>query len=198
MSMSWQERLVVNSPFRDWFLRGEISAFKAMSDLPPGQSVLDVGCGKGVSARLIVKMFRPERVAAFDLDPSQVELARRYLGSQVRDVIELRVSDATQMSFADGEFDAAFEIGALHHIPAWRDALGEIARVLKAGGRFYFAEPSKGRIHRGLYRLMGHPKDSGFTREELRQAMSDAGLAMEDGWRKMWLWDIAGVARKAT
>ena len=74
--------------------------------------------------------------------------------------------------------------------------LAEIARVLKAGGWLYFAEPSEGRIHRGWYCMMGHEKGSGFTREELLQALSDVGLEPA-GEGKMWLWDIVGLARKA-
>ncbi len=196
MFMPWQERVVVNSVFRDWFVPGEISAFRRMADLSPGQSVLDVGCGKGVLTRLIVEAFRPKRVVALDVDPREIELARRYLGSRVGDTIELHQADAMQLPFADGEFDAAFEISTLHHVADWRQALVEIARVLKPGGPLYFAEPSEGRIHRGWYCMMGHEKDAGFTREELFRAMSAAGLEPA-GDGKMWLWDIVGLARKA-
>ena len=48
--------------------------------------------------------------------------------------------------------------------------------MLKPGGVFYFAEPSYGRIHRGMYCLLGHPKDAGFTADELRSALVEAGL----------------------
>ena len=42
MSMKLQERLVVNSPFRDWFMPGELTAFRRLADLPPGAIVLDM------------------------------------------------------------------------------------------------------------------------------------------------------------
>jgi hypothetical protein len=44
--------------------------------------------------------------------------------------------------------------------------------------------------------MMGHDKDTGFTQEELLQAMRDVGLEPA-GEGKMWLWDIVGLARKA-
>ena len=199
MSMSLQERLAVNNPVRDWFMRGELAAFRRLADLPAGAAVLDMGCGRGTSVRLILSALggRPARLVAFDIDAAAIEQARRRLAPLLGESVELRVADATRLPFADGEFDAALELGILHHIPDWRAALRETARVLKPGGVFYFAEPSYGRIHRGMYCLLGHPKDAGFTADELRGALSDAGLQPGECFRRTPLWDIAGVARRA-
>ena len=159
MSMSLQERLAVNNPVRDWFMRGEMAAFRRLADLPAGATVLDMGCGRGTSVRLILSVFggRPARLVAFDIDVAAVEQAGRRLAPLLGESVELRVADATRLPFADGEFDAALELGILHHIPDWRVALCEAARVLKPGGVFYFAAPSYGRIHRGMYRLLATP-----------------------------------------
>ena len=105
------------------------------------------------------------------------------------------MADATCLPFADGESDAALELGILHHIPEWRAALRETARVLKPGGVFYFAEPSYGRIHRGMYCLLGHPKEAGFTADELRRALVEAGLQTDGCFRRTPLWDLVGIAR---
>jgi len=50
--------------------------------------------------------------------------------------ISLMVADASHLPFTDGSFEACFDFGALHHIPAWRRAVAEVARVLKPGGVF--------------------------------------------------------------
>jgi len=196
--MSLQERLSVNNPVRDWFMRGEMAAFRRLADVPAGAAVLDMGCGRGTSVRLILSAFggRPARLVAFDIDAAVVEQARRRLASHPGAEVELRVADATRLPFADGEFDAAFELGILHHIPDWRAAVREAARVLKPGGVFYFAEPSYGRIHRGMYFLLGHPKDAGFTADELRRALGEAGLQPNECFRRTPLWDLVGVARR--
>jgi len=70
VSMSLQERLSVNNPVRDWFMRGEMAAFRRLADLPAGAAVLDMGCGRGTSVRLILSALggRPARLVAFDLD----------------------------------------------------------------------------------------------------------------------------------
>ena len=195
MSMSLQERLIVNTPFRDWFMRGEMAAFRRLADLPAGATVLDMGCGRGTSIRLILDMFRPQRLVAFDIDAALVAQARR-LAQRLGEAVEVRVADATSIPFADAEFDAAFDLGMLHHVPNWRGALREIARALKPGGVLYFAEPSYGRIHRGMYCLMGHPKDAGFTSDELRVALGQAGLEPDECFRRTPLWDLVGIARR--
>ena len=195
--MSVQEKLVVNTPFRDWFMPGEMAVFRRLADLPPGAAVLDMGCGRGTSVRLIRKTFQPARLVAFDIDARAIDQARRRLASLLGETVELRVADAARLPFGDGEFDAAFELGILHHVADWRAALRETTRVLKPGGVFCFAEPSYGRIHHGLYRFLGHPKDAGFTANELRSALVEAGLQPVECFRRTPLWDLVGVARRA-
>jgi ubiquinone/menaquinone biosynthesis C-methylase UbiE len=125
-----------------------------------------------------------------------VDSARRRLARHLRDdSLDLRVADATKMPYEDGLFDAVFESGVVHHVPNWQAALRETSRVLKPGGRFCFAEPSRGRLRRGLYRVLPHAVESMFDAEEWRSALADAGLQAEDS-RRLPLWDICGVATK--
>jgi ubiquinone/menaquinone biosynthesis C-methylase UbiE len=195
--MSTFERWLVKSPFRVWLQRREIRAFARWAALPPGASVLDMGCGTGVSTALILDTLRPQRLAAFDFDPSMVALARRRLARRLHEHdLDLTVADATRMPYEDRLFDAVFESGVVHHIPDWRAALREVGRVLKPGGRFCFAEPSRGRLSRGLYRILPHAVESMFGPDEWRSALAEAGLEVEEPLRRLPLWDICGVATK--
>ncbi|OGO51117.1 MAG: hypothetical protein A2148_07130 [Chloroflexi bacterium RBG_16_68_14] len=194
--MSALERWLVTSPFRAWLQRGEVRAFLRWASLPSGACVLDMGCGPGVSTALIRELLRPRCLSAFDIDPSMVELARRRLARLgLDDGVDLRVADATKMPYEDGLFDAVFESGVVHHVPDWRAALREVGRVLKPGGRFCFAEPSRGRL-RGLFRILPHSVESMFDADEWRAALADAGLQAEETPRRLPLWDICGVATK--
>jgi ubiquinone/menaquinone biosynthesis C-methylase UbiE len=195
--MSLLERWLVNSPFRAWLQLGEVDAFLRWSRLSSGAHILDMGCARGVSTAIILDKLRPQRLAAFDLDPSMIEAARRRLKRAVSDgTLDLRLADATHMPYEDGAFDAVFESGLLHHVPDWRAALREVGRVLKPGGCFCFAEPSRDRLQRGLYRLLPHAPESMFDAEELRSALADAGLRLEDPLRRLPLWDVCGAAWK--
>ena len=202
MCMSGLETWLVNSPFRAWLQGWEVRAFARMAPLPPGGVVLDAGCGRGVSARLLRRVFRPARVVAFDFEGGQVRRAAGEL-RRFNDIAVLR-ADATRMPFAAASFDAAFETGILHHIPhmpdgqsGWRAALAEMARVLRPGGLLYFAEPSRGRLTRGLYRFIAHDRAYMFSPQELREGLAAAGLHVEGALRRLPLWDIVGVARRA-
>ncbi len=195
--MSTFERWLVNSPFRAWLQRREVRAFLRWAALSPEACVLDMGCGPGLSTALILDTLRPQRLAAFDFDPSMVESARRRLARRHHEQrLHLAVADATRMPYGDGLFDAVFESGVVHHIPDWRAALREVGRVLKPGDRFCFAEPSRGRLSRGLYRILPHAVESMFDPDEWRSALAEAGLQVEGSLRRLPLWDLCGAATK--
>ena len=195
--MSTFERWLVRSPLRVWLQRREVRAFARWAALSPEASVLDMGCGTGVSTALILDTLRPQRLAAFDFDPSMVELARRRLARRLHEHdLDLTVADAIRTPYGDGLFDAVFESGVVHHIPDWRAALREVGRVLKPGGRFCFAEPSRGRLSRGLYRILPHAVESMFDPDEWRSTLAEAALEVEEPLRRLPLWDLCGVATK--
>ena len=195
--MSFFERWLVNSPFRAWLQRREVDAFARWTGLAPGAAFLDLGCGPGAASALIWERMQPNILAAFDFDPAMVKLARRRLQRRgAHTNVRLLVADATHMPFPDASFDAVFESGVVHHIPDWQAALREVARVLGDGGRFWFAEPSRGRLSRGLYRMLPHAVESMFDAEEWRTTLADVGLHVEGDLQKLPLWDICGVAAK--
>ncbi len=196
--MSVLERWLVNSPFRAWLQRREVRAFVRWASLDSTACVLDMGCGRGVSTALILDLLRPQCLAAFDVDASMVELARRRLARRgLDDRVDLRAADATHMPYEDGLFDAVFESGVVHHVPDWRAVLAEVSRVLKSGGRFCFAEPSRDRLRRGIYRVLPHAVESMFDADEWRASLAEAGLRVEEPLRRLPLWDICGVAVKS-
>jgi len=192
------ERLLILSPFRTWFQGPEVNAFRRWSALEPGGTLLEVGCGNGASTRLLAERLRPRRLVAFDYDPALVDMARRRVRRLPPQVaMDLTVADAARMPFAGGQFDAAFEVGVIHHVPEWQTMLREVARVLRPGGLLVFAEPSRGRLTRGLYRIFPHDPDSMFSPEELAKALAEAGLEPRPPFRWLPLWDLAGLARRA-
>jgi hypothetical protein len=44
--------------------------------------------------------------------------------------------------------------------------------------------------------LLGHRKDAGFTADELRAALADAGLRPDECFHRTPLWDLVGIARR--
>lgn len=192
-TMSRLETFVVNSPFRAPFARSEIKRFRRMAPLGTGLHILEVGCGAGLTTEAIAAILKPSYLSAFDFSDDQVARARRRLGKHAR--IEVRQADATAMPYEAASFDAVLEIGILHHIPGWRKALPEVARVLKPGGVFGFAEPTKGRLTRGMYRIFPHPAEAMFERDELLAELDAAGISVGAVTHTL-LWNVFGCARK--
>lgn len=114
---------------RDYGLLGCLDEW-APSDLS-GKRVLDVGCGIGFWARLLIPMGVDYN--GIDISPRTVELARRSLA-----LFELtgniREGNAEHIDFPDASFDRVISEGVIHHTPDTQACIGEIYRVLKPGG----------------------------------------------------------------
>jgi 2-polyprenyl-3-methyl-5-hydroxy-6-metoxy-1,4-benzoquinol methylase len=93
----------------------------------PG-SILDVGCGEGVLTEQWADKLGSGRIVGIDLDDPklQAEWAKRQRAN-----LEYKVEDATNLSFADNEFDMASAIEVLEHVPDPERTVSEMARVAK-------------------------------------------------------------------
>ena len=107
--------------------------------LPGGAAtrVIDVGCGDG---RHIVEAARRGCLAVgLDYDAHELRGARMRIGAHRVDLV---VGDASRLPFRDAAFDAAICTETLEHLPDDAGAIGEIARLLRPGGRLLGAVPS--------------------------------------------------------
>ena len=162
-----------------------------------GGVALEVGCGRGVGAEIVLDVFGADRVDAFDLDPRMIELARRRLAARDRKV-RLWVGSVTAIPVEDSRYDAVFDFGIVHHVPNWRDAVREIHRVLKPGGRLYAEEVfEKFIVHPVWERVLGHPQVDRFDRDRFLDALKKCGLLVIDSnqlWRSFG-WFVADKPR---
>jgi ubiquinone/menaquinone biosynthesis C-methylase UbiE len=151
--------LLDGSPFlRAWF---------AVRDFA-GQRLLDLGCGAGAFACLLAR--KGARVIAIDLTEAAVRNARRT-GEATGDIYAVARVDAERMAFPDATFDFVFSWGVLHHTRNMDTAIGEMARVLKAGSRglmMVYHRRSLVYYGLGLYWLL--VKGKIFTGHTLRSA----------------------------
>lgn len=119
--------------------------------LGDGLRVLDVGCGNGYSTLCYAARWSA-RFVGIDFVPEMVESARTMAGELVlRGKVEFAVGDVTQLDFPDRSFDVVISQRCLLNLPnrqaQWR-AMGEVARVLKPGGRYLMLEGTLQGLHR--------------------------------------------------
>lgn len=135
MKLNAAEKLLMNNPARSFFQKTkEAGLFEKFGGKTTGQKVLEIGCGRSVGTEIIFERFEAGEVHAFDLDPEMVRLARKRLSRFTSERFRLFVGDAEKIDAADATYDAVFDSGIIHHVPAWRNAFNEVVRVLKPGG----------------------------------------------------------------
>lgn len=166
---------VLNTPYRRLLSAAGITAT---------DRVLDVGCG--LASLLIALAERiPFQSPAVGIDVSEEliqQAAREVRRAGLEDRIRILASPATHLPFADGAFDVVFSSHVIKHLdePAIEKAFGEVARVLKPGGRFLFWEFRKTPRSALLFwsaRTTGLPPPFQLrTDEELRAALDRAGF----------------------
>ena len=148
--------------------------------LKPGAVVLEVGCGRGAGAGLILREFQPAVLQAMDLDVEMIGRAKDYLSPELGRRISFYVGDVLRLPYKNEALDAVFAFGVLHHVPDWRAGLGEIARVLKTGGTYFLEE-----IYPSLYQniitkhILLHPRENRFLSQDLKEATKGARLHLE-------------------
>lgn len=143
--------------------------------------VLEIGCGRGVGSELLLEKLGARHVDAFDPDEEMVRLARRRLES-FGDRVELWAGSATQIPRPDASYDAVFDFGVLHHVLNWRDALREIHRVLRPGGRLIGEEMlERFIVHPISRRLFDHPLQDRFSFSRLTAALEAEGFRVLAG-----------------
>jgi len=194
---NWAERWVVNNPFRVIEQRIEIRKLCRMRPLEPGFTALEIGCGRGAGAGIILDIFQPRLIYTTDLDVDMLDRAREYVPPVKMGRMHLVAADGSSLPFKSGSIDAVFGFGVLHHIPDWRRAVGEAARVLKAGGTYFFEE-----LYPVVYQnfitkhILAHPREDRFRGRDLRDALGVAGLSLGrySEWKGL---GIVGAAVKA-
>lgn len=97
-----------------------------------GKDVLEIGCGSGIDALQFGRA--GARYTGTDLTPAAVDLTRKAF-----DVFGLdgrfQLADAEDLPFDDARFDLVYSHGVLHHTPDTQQAIAEVHRVLRPGGR---------------------------------------------------------------
>ena len=134
-------------------------------DLAPAARVLDAGAGEGQYARCFAK----HRYCGVDL----------AVGDQAWDYSHLdAIADLTALPFPDAAFDAAVHIVTIEHLREPLQALLEMARTLKPGGRLLIAAPHEWEVHQAPHDYFRYTRfglqylleRSGFEVREMRPA----------------------------
>lgn len=166
------------NPFADRGWRTLRNRFVERIRPRPNESLLDVGCGTGMSRQI----YRTSvgRYTGIDISPNAVATARAQFPND-----HWYVGDACRLPFADQTFDLVVFSSVLHHIGDFTPAVREAYRVLKPGGRVFAYDPNLLSAPMLLFRWPKSPlySSNGVSPNEsplmpgtLRRAFADAGF----------------------
>jgi ubiquinone/menaquinone biosynthesis C-methylase UbiE len=148
--------------------------------LTPSSRVLEVGVGTGRIALPLAG--HVGAIVGIDLARPMLE---RLLAKRDGEPVRVVEGDVTRLPLASGVFDAAVAVHVFHLVPAWPDALREVARALRPGGRLVsgWNEGDRGMGESALWNAWDAAvgaitrRNVGVPRERYRSFLED------EGWR---------------
>jgi SAM-dependent methyltransferase len=102
-----------------------------------GKNILEVSCGHGGGAGYLARTLKPSRYTALDLNPAGIRFCRRR---HRVDGLNFVQGDAENLPFDSNSFEAVINVEASHCYPNFPRFLAGVARVLRPGGHFLYAD----------------------------------------------------------
>lgn len=151
-----------------------------------GRAVLEVACGRGAFARWLAAA-GPAKLVAADFAETAIRRAAATAGP-VR-CVRWIVADIEVLPFPSATFETVICCETVEHVSDPARAVGELARVLKPGGRLFLTAPNylgpmgAYRVYLRLtgrrYRESGQPFNRATTLPRLRWWVGRSGLSVE-------------------
>ena len=109
--------------------------------LRSGERVVDVGCGAGIDSLIAARMVGDDgQVVGVDMTPAMLERAKRAADEMGARSVEFREGYMETLPVPDGWADVVISNGVLNLTPDKAKVIGEMARVLKPGGRLQIGD----------------------------------------------------------
>lgn len=149
--------------------------------------LVDIACGNGRFLAQILEGRPRLDATGLDLSPDYADAARKRLKHWKQ--AEIVVGAAESMPFADASLDAATCVYLFHELPprVRRDVAHEIARVVKPGGVFVFADSLQGGDASDLDQMLEYfpigfhePFYGSYQLEDLIALFAEAGFVHEE------------------
>lgn len=118
-----------------------VSNVAVLAEIPPGATVLDLGCGAGLDSLIAARRVGPSgKIIGIDFSEAMLVRARQAAAEAGINHVEFRQVEAENLSLDDTSMDVALVNGIFNLNPARDRIFGELARVVRPGGAVYAAE----------------------------------------------------------
>lgn len=164
----------------------------ALGNLAP--RLLDLGCGTGALAELVLGEIPGAQLTCVDLSPRMVETARLRLGDRA----DVLLADAERLPFHDSTFDVAWCNDSFHHYPDPERAVFQTWRVLVPGGTLVVGDVWQPALARALMNTwMPHSREGDVRIYSEAEMCGILGTWYSDvAWCRVGSTACVAVARK--
>jgi SAM-dependent methyltransferase len=176
--VSWRIR---TSDFYDTELRAHHEHLRAAYGICPGDEVLDVGCGTGLTTREAARAAAPGRVVGVDVSARMLERARQVTAAERLDNARYEMGDAQVHRFDPARFDVAISRFGTMFFSDPATAFANIAAALRPEAR--------------LVLLVWQPLEDNVWMQEIDAALGDAAQPPPPGADPFSLGDAEATAR---
>lgn len=147
-----------------------VRRWQELLELPCDEPLLDVGGGTGRVSFFLLPFVKGAVVA--DLSAAMLSRAKRKGG------LLAVCCRAGQLPFPDASFGRIIVVDALHHFRPAEEAVGEMARVLRPGGRLVIEEPD---LDRPLIKVVALAETLLFMQSRFHEPRSLAKMLTAEG-----------------
>ena len=129
-----------------------------------GMTVADIGCGMGYFSVAMAKLVGPTgKVLAVDLQEQMLQyLKKRALREGVTDRITTVLAGPDDIKIAE-QVDFVLVFWMVHEVKDIPRFFGQVAAVLKPGGKVLYVEPRMHVTQKRFEEILGYAKAAGFS-----------------------------------
>ena len=125
-----------------YYRRREIALFQRYVGPLAGKRLLKLDLWNEAFNTRILNWASGQGANAFGLDASEYISRRAWQNARAAgDSLHVVQADIRRLPFADESFDLVYSMGTIEHIAEYREALAEVRRVLRVGGRAIIGVP---------------------------------------------------------
>jgi len=146
------------------------------------KKILEIGSGTGRFCIAIAKKYRNKEIMGIDYEDNAIKLSK--IGAKIRNIdnLKFKKADMFKLPFKDNTFDIVFENGVVEHFKNYKDAIKEMKRVAKKGGKviinvnnWYCYPKTIEKKILGKFYPFGYEKS--FRHREIIRDFNDLGLS---------------------
>jgi ubiquinone/menaquinone biosynthesis C-methylase UbiE len=186
---------------RRWarYIRATTRETLARLSLRPDECLLDLGCGTGALLRDLAREGGSRRLYGIDLSLGMVARARQALSNTAH----LAVGDVGALPWPAGSFDVIVSVSSFHF---WADpgqALREVRRLLRPGGRLvltdWCADYFVCRLYESILRRFDPAHRQIYHKSQCKDFLTAAGLTevRVESYRSPWPWGMMTATARA-